>query len=245
MTFHLFSHLLVAYVILVEPWLGDRLYNKLKSQVAAGVADAKLRFYRMVATHQVLAIALVLAFWQLVSIPAKNLGLCRPTSWQLVGPFLAGFLPAAVVALLLLRVKGDKLLKATLKMVGAMLPFPSAERSWFAVISVGAGVSEELVFRGFLLYYIAVNLPGLGIVERVVLASVVFGLCHFYQGWKGVLGTGILGAVFCGLYVETGSLLFPVILHALIDLRILLIMTPKRLQALQAGEIAQATPATL
>lgn len=119
-------------------------------------------------------------------------------------------------------------------MVGAMLPLSRTERSWFAGVSVGAGISEELVFRGFLLYYIAGNLPGIGIAWRIALAAIIFGLCHFYQGWQGMLGTAILGAVLGGLYVATGSLLLPIILHALIDLRILLIFTPKRLQALQA-----------
>jgi membrane protease YdiL (CAAX protease family) len=83
-------------------------------------------------------------------------------------------------------------------------------------------------------------------VEKILLASIIFGLCHFYQGWQGVLGTTALGAVFAGLYVATGSLLFPVILHALVDLRILLIFPPQRLQALQAqGSVPAARDATL
>jgi uncharacterized protein len=242
---HLVSHLLVAYVVLVEPWLGYHLYEKLKAQVAAGVVGAKQRFYRTVVTHQLIAIALVLAIWRIGSIPGKDLGLCLPTSWQLLLPFIAGFVPAVGVVMLLMRKRGSQRLKTMVKIVGALLPVSSAERSWFAGVSVGAGISEELVFRGFLLYYIAINLPGLGIVERIALASIVFGLCHFYQGWRGVLGTAILGAVFAGLYVATGSLLLPVVLHALFDLRILLIFTPKRLQALQDEGTAQAAQATL
>jgi membrane protease YdiL (CAAX protease family) len=231
---HLVSHLLVAYVVLVEPWLGHRLYNQLKAQAAASVAEAKVRFYRRIAIHQLLATALVLAIWRLGTIAAKDLGLCLPNSWQTLLPFMSGFVPAAFVVTLLLRKGGDRMLKGTVKMVGAMLPISTAERSWFAGVSVGAGISEELVFRGFLLYYIAINLPALGIVPRIALASIVFGLCHFYQGWQGVLGTTVLGAVLAGLYIMTGSLLLPIVLHALIDLRILLILTPKRLQALQA-----------
>jgi len=238
---HLVSHLLVAYVVFVEPWLGYRLYDTLKAQVAAGVADAKLQYYGMIVIHQVVVTVLVLAIWRLGSILGTDLGLCLPTSWQILLPFMAGFVPAAGVAMLLLRKRGDRLLKGTIKMVGAMLPVSSAERSWFAGVSVGAGISEELVFRGFLLYYIAVNLSALGSVERIALASIVFGLCHFYQGWQGVVGTAVLGAVLAGLYVTTGSLLLPIILHALIDLRILLIFTPKRLEALQAEGTIQAT----
>ena len=243
---HLISHLLVAYVVLVEPWLGHRLYNRLKAQVAAGVADAKVRFYRTVAWHQLIAIALVVAIWRMGRIPAKTLGFCVPTSWQFLFPFLAGFVLAVGVVMLLLRKRSTRNLQTMVKTVGALLPISKSERSWFAWISVGAGISEEMVFRGFLLYYIAVNLPGLGILLRVALASLVFGLCHFYQGWRGVLGTAILGAIFASLFVATGSLLLPAVLHALFDLRILLIFTPNRLHALEAEAAMQpAQGATL
>lgn len=87
---HLVSHLLVAYVVLVEPWLGNRLYDKLKAQVAAGVADAKLRFYRMILIHQMVVTALVLAIWRLGSIPGIDLGLCLPGSWQILLPYYGG-----------------------------------------------------------------------------------------------------------------------------------------------------------
>jgi membrane protease YdiL (CAAX protease family) len=42
-----------------------------------------------------------------------------------------------------------------------------------------------------------------------------------------VLTTGVLGGVLAALYVGTGSLLLPVLLHAAIDLRLLLV--PARL----------------
>jgi membrane protease YdiL (CAAX protease family) len=35
--------------------------------------------------------------------------------------------------------------------------------------------------------------------------------------------TGVLGGVFAALYLETGSLLLPVLLHAAVDLRFLLV----------------------
>jgi membrane protease YdiL (CAAX protease family) len=41
----------------------------------------------------------------------------------------------------------------------------------------------------------------------------------------GVLTTGVLGAVLAALYLGTGSLLLPVVLHALVDLRFLLVPT--------------------
>jgi membrane protease YdiL (CAAX protease family) len=56
----------------------------------------------------------------------------------------------------------------------------------------------------------------------VITAAVLFGLVHYYQGLPGILVTGFLGLVLCGLYVATGTLLVPIVVHALIDLRVAL-----------------------
>jgi len=54
----------------------------------------------------------------------------------------------------------------------------------------------------------------------LVLSTILFGFAHIYQGWKGVLGTGLVGGVLAYLYLSTGSLLLPIVLHILIDARI-------------------------
>lgn len=47
----------------------------------------------------------------------------------------------------------------------------------------------------------------------------MFGVAHLGQGSKGMLVTGMTGAALGALYLITGSLLAPIILHILIDLR--------------------------
>jgi membrane protease YdiL (CAAX protease family) len=67
-----------------------------------------------------------------------------------------------------------------------------------------------------------------------VVSSAIFGFCHIYQGWVGIVGTGVLGAVLMWMYLSTESLLLPIVIHALIDLRILAIFTPGRMRSLCA-----------
>ncbi len=64
------------------------------------------------------------------------------------------------------------------------------------------------------------------------MSGLVFGWAHLFQGWRGVALTGMLGAAFALLYIATESLLSPIIIHAAIDLRILIIVTPERMRAL-------------
>ena len=59
----------------------------------------------------------------------------------------------------------------------------------------------------------------MGGVALILAAAVMFGLAHAYQGITGMVATGLAGAVFCVLYVRTGSLTAPILLHMLVDVR--------------------------
>jgi membrane protease YdiL (CAAX protease family) len=57
-----------------------------------------------------------------------------------------------------------------------------------------------------------------------VVAAVIFGIGHLYQGVKPALATAVLGFALGGVFVVTGSLLIPMIAHALLDLRVLILL---------------------
>ena len=59
------------------------------------------------------------------------------------------------------------------------------------------------------------------------MAAVLFGLAHSYQGIAGMVLTAFAGLLFCGLYVATGSLLFPILLHILVDVRFAILPAPR------------------
>ena len=101
----------------------------------------------------------------------------------------------------------------------------SSKRFWM-VISATAGVCEELLFRSFMFYYFPLIIPGISMVWVIVISSLIFGLGHSYQGVKGVLSTALMGGLFGCFYYFTGSIVLCMVLHFLIDARILA-MLPK------------------
>lgn len=105
------------------------------------------------------------------------------------------------------------------------LPFTARERAWFAVVSVTAGICEETLYRGFLYRYFR-DAWHWGLLAAVIASAVVFGLAHGYQGLTGILATGVVGGLLAAIYLAAGSLLAPMVFHALIDLRILLFPVP-------------------
>jgi membrane protease YdiL (CAAX protease family) len=100
--------------------------------------------------------------------------------------------------------------------VRAIMPDTVGEKGVFALLSLAAGVFEELVFRGFLpLFlmpwtrsYLAGALP----------VAVVFGFLHAYQGRHGIARTAAMGGVLAVGVVWTGSLWPSIFAHAALDL---------------------------
>lgn len=97
-----------------------------------------------------------------------------------------------------------------------LLPKSRREKSVFVVLSLVAGVGEEIAFRGFLI-------PALTLVfgwswGAALLSSATFGLLHAYQGWLGVIRTAVLGLILGGCFIVSGSLWPAILAHAILDI---------------------------
>lgn len=90
------------------------------------------------------------------------------------------------------------------------------------LISLAAGVGEELLFRGFLQAVIADRIgapagPWIGLT----LAAILFGACHWLCAAYGILATGI-GMLLGLMFLVSGSLAAPMLTHGLYDFLVLL-----------------------
>ncbi len=91
---------------------------------------------------------------------------------------------------------------------------------WMLVVWLVVAPLEEAIFRGFLMTEIArvVGTSTWATVLNVVLASVVFGLAHGYQGRSGVIGTGIIGVFLGWIFVASGfNLWLAILTHGVVD----------------------------
>jgi membrane protease YdiL (CAAX protease family) len=106
--------------------------------------------------------------------------------------------------------------------IAALLPRNRPELGWGAALSVNAGVVEEALFR--------LAMPALLVVvtgeplSAFLLAAIVFGALHAYQGWVGVVATFVVGVLFTMIYVVSGSIVLAMLVHALFDLRTLVVI---------------------
>ncbi len=101
---------------------------------------------------------------------------------------------------------------AAAKTVDSLLPKTLTEIVIWIVLSITAGICEELAFRGFLQRQFHA-LTG-NIAVAVVAQGVVFGLWHSYQGWKNVVVISVLGILYGALAAWRGNLRANIITHA-------------------------------
>jgi membrane protease YdiL (CAAX protease family) len=106
--------------------------------------------------------------------------------------------------------------------VQALLPRNRKELPWGAALAVNAGVVEELLFR-LAMPALVFGFTGDALVS-VAVSIAVFGLLHAYQGIAGVLASTIIGAVLMLVYLGSGSILLAIAVHALFDLRSLVLI---------------------
>lgn len=220
------GHLLAAYAVLAVPWLGYLSHRNTQRRMRAGDPLARLSRYRRILIIQVVTISIVSWLWLFGGVPGARLGLCMLGPWWLsagLALLIVGLLAWSAVRM---RRKAMEFRQKMGWERGALLPESLVELRWFAAVSIGGGVSEELLFRGFLFYYLSMYVPHINNVEKILLTSLLFGVAHLYQGWRGVAATGIAGVVLASLYVLSGSLLLPIVLHATGNMRAVLIFWP-------------------
>jgi uncharacterized protein len=212
-------HLVAVYAVVAAPWLSYVVYQKARRRMQAGDPLARIKLYRVIVADQVISTGVLLWIWLSGGISGARLGLGAPRSWWLSAGLalaLGGFL---VWRSIRLRPKAEKIREKLKGRAEALIPATFAEGRWFAAVSVGAGISEELIFRGFLFYYLSFWFPHVNSLECVLITSVFFGVGHLYQGWKGVLSTGLAGLILAVFYVLSGNLLLPMVVHAVVDLQ--------------------------
>lgn len=134
-----------------------------------------------------------------------------------LGPLLAwtvGLTVFGVAVMLLSRGVGRALGLRESPVLGKLLPRTGPEKRVFLLLSVAAGVGEEVAFRGFAIPALAV---AIGLPWSVAVTSAVFGLLHAYQGPIGIVRTALMGGALAGGMLMSGSLLPAILAHVLVD----------------------------
>jgi len=198
----------------------------------------RINWYRKIIASLWLAVAAAFFTSPISSLVRVQLDTTE-SDWMLAHPVSSGIAFNAASALLLLSslsglqcLWNDAIRQRIAPALASMqfvLPVSIIERRWWIVVSVSAGVCEEILFRGFLFNFLHRAPPTgmqLGAIAALILTSLSFGSSHLYQGWQGMLSSLLIGMALGVLAIMTGSLLIPILLHILMDVKMLWMYKP-------------------
>lgn len=211
---HLFVAAILIFSVIEWRWWWPRHLRA----VAQGVAGARTKLYCGIMASEWLFTACLLVSWIL---QRRRWSTLRLGETPLLPLGLGLLLVTAIIVWLrsrnkamLARPERIEKLRRRMEFADALVPATPSELRLFKLVSVTAGVCEEIIFRGFLIWYFA---AWMGPVLAILASSVVFGFGHIYLSVAHVPRTAVVGVILGFLVLVTGSLWPAIIIHAALD----------------------------
>lgn len=217
----LFDHFIVLFFALGVPYLAKKSYPQIKAELEKQTPGIREALYRGASIQQWIILTLILGLCSFYQRDWTQMGFNpladTPATW--IG--LTIVVAYAAFSLTILnrarsRPATDQWLRGWVSNTPGREVGPTTEREmqWFVWVSLTAGICEEIIYRGYLMWYFSSYFDPW---SALIITSVLFGLNHIYQGAKGILITGAMGLVMGYLFIMTHSLVIPILLHAMID----------------------------
>lgn len=216
----LVDHLMIVLLFVVQPIQGAYAYRRYVARIEAGAPPALVKQYRITLLVEWAALAALMIAWFALDRPLGALGFASPGG---TGVYVGLLLLLAMTVYLVFAWRRasaatpDERAKfaASLGNLRHFMPHDRRTYRTFFWLSITAGIVEEILYRGFVFWYLGQFLP----VWAVVLVSALaFGVGHSYQGASGIVRVTLVGIVFGGYYLLTGSIWLPIVAHAVLDI---------------------------
>ncbi|WP_409304252.1 CPBP family intramembrane glutamic endopeptidase [Peribacillus sp. SCS-155] len=227
--------IVIIFTLLYEPVFGYMGFQKFKNRAVSGELEARLNYYKDSIIGLWIPVIFILLLAVFTDMTFKYIGLqslsINTETLGSVITYTAIGLGCGFLLLLCVYTAGYKWNDRIRKQIDEarskelvqsgyqafLLPKTNKEKKRWTYVSVTAGITEEIIYRGFLLFALGYIFPGLSVWATIIIASMIFGLAHTYQGISGVIKTTIIGIWLCLIYIGTGSLIPLIVFHAFID----------------------------
>ena len=210
----------LLFTVIVAVFDAVYFVPRFKAAANAGVPGVRRQAYRRTVIGQWALTLAAILLWMRSGRPWSDLGVVPPVDWRMMASVaivaaIALFTAQQVRAIGRTTPERRTALRSKLAFVEYLLPHSRDELRWFTALSITAGVCEELLCRGFLLWVLKAYV---GLALGALIGVVLFGVLHLYQGRRGALKAGGAGLVMTLIVLLTGWLFPAMVVHALVDL---------------------------
>lgn len=217
---------MVAFLVVYSPLYGYISFKKFKNKIQNG-SEVRIEYYKQLLLELWVPILAVIIMILISPISLRDLGIKAITIlenkwmsyviWALFTIHL-GSMIYHVYSMKHNHKYREKLKKSDqIDEIKFMLPVTYQEQRIWNVVSISAGITEEILYRGFLVFFLTYNFECISIWVAIVISAVIFGLGHTYQGMQGVAKTTLVGVYFGLLYIGFGSIIPTMIIHTFAD----------------------------
>lgn len=217
---HPADHVLALILVVALPLRAAVVgFRRLRLSSPERLPAVRLRVYRDAIVIQWSLVIALLIGWSWLGRSWDGLGLRLHSGWGLYGVAIG----IVVVVLVIARQRGAALanpevlgeIRTRMQRIRVMLPHTPGEFRAFAALAVTAGICEEILYRGFMIWYLGAWMAP---TQAVAVSALAFGVGHGYQGVRGVVQTGGLGLLLGAIYLVSGTVWGCVVIHALVNL---------------------------
>lgn len=217
-SFPLLDHLLALVVAVGYPIYAIGSYRRMRPALERNEPGVRLREYRGGLIGEWLLFFATLGVWLWATRPLADLGLGFPLDWRhAVGAGVAILIVVGLGVQTRTIARDPAARKSVEGQMGEFrnfLPHSAGELRTFLALSVTAGICEELAYRAYLIWYLD-QFSGLWVA--VLASSLIFGVAHGGYGPSTAVRAGLLGLFLAGLYLLTGALWVPIVVHMAFD----------------------------
>lgn len=226
LSFAFFAGLATAAILIVAlaaPMVFDRIAGPLFSALGTSreaVGAGAITWYHLL-SFQIAVVLLVVLMAGVARGQAPGLGWQAPVgrlSW--VQPLLVTIAVSIVTAIIAFAYFAD-IIERDLAPIRRLI---EAAPLWMAFVALvfGAPLSEELLFRGFLLHRL--QQTRLGFWGAAVIANIGWTLLHFSYSWLSLADVFLAGLLFSWALWRTRSIWVPISFHALYNATVFFVL---------------------
>ena len=192
-----------------------------RSELASGKPGVRIKHYTQTIFLLWVVALPILVIWAAGDRNWAELGFAVQDSWMAI----SGWGLAALIAIFFLfqfsmvsksETTRDQLREAVAKnpIMTNFMPHTEDEKHLFHLVGTTAGITEEIIFRGYLIWAFSLYLP----LWAAALASLfLFTILHLYQGAKQLPGVFLMGALVTAVFLLSGSIWPAIAVHVFVD----------------------------
>lgn len=224
----IFIILLVVLTILF-PILGVKEVRKIKKSIADGDNNKKVKFYRETIYWSWIPLLVIFLLIPISGVSLADIGLkwilidvssfSKWIVYPVIGLYFLHLLQNVYYIIVFktnkkMRAKAAKGIPSEFRF---FLPITNKEKRVWTYVSITAGITEEIIYRGYFFFALAVIFPALNLISILFITTLIFGIGHIYLG-KEVIKSTLLGLIFGIYYIVFASVIPIIIIHIAQDL---------------------------